>query len=87
MNEEPNVVYQEPRGILTSIRMLFGSVADVAVETSNAAGTGARSLNALARTGLVMSESQERIVTIRTAAKEQAELRKLKEMYPELAED
>ena len=71
------------RGILESIRVLFSSVADIAIETAEAGSTTAKALNELASAGLVMSQANREIVEIRTSGKKAIMLRELAELYDE----
>lgn len=73
--------YEEPRGIFESIKLMFSSVADVAIHSAGALGTGAKAMNSLANAGLIMAESNEKLVTIKTKGKEAVEMSKLEEMY------
>lgn len=77
-------IYEEPRGIFESIKIMFSSVADVLIHSAGAVGTGAKAMDSLAQTGLVMAESNQRIVSLKTAGKEREMLSMLEEKYPDL---
>lgn len=57
------------RSIFQSLKMVVGATADAMAEVANASNTTAQIGTSLANTGLIMSKSNEELVTIETSAK------------------
>jgi len=74
----------EQRSIWMSIKQIFGASADAITHTTHAVSTVALVGDTLAGTGLVMAESNNRMVCLEVKGKEQRRLFELYIEFPEL---
>ena len=73
-----------PRSIWENIKIIIQSITDAMVSSTAAIGKGAQIADSLANSGLLMAQSNERLVEIGTTGKEQRQIEELKKEFPDL---
>ncbi len=74
---------KQPQSIFQNMKMIIQGVADAAGHTTNAVGTVAQTADSLANAGLIMAQSNERIVTIDTDYKEKRRMQEIENEFKE----
>ena len=72
------------RSVWENIKVLVQSITDAAVSTTAAVGKTAMIADSLANSGLLMANSNERLVQITTEGKEQRKIKELENEFPGL---
>lgn len=76
--------YEEPRSIFQNLKLMVQGATDTVTHTAHATSTLAQTGDSLAKAGLIMAKSNERLVTIKVAGQEAMEMDRLKSQFPDL---
>lgn len=78
------IAVQHTPSIWESIKRIFNSSANAVTYAAQAVSTTAEAADQLAKAGLIMAESNTRLVKLETKGKEEAMIQQIQDRYPHL---